>query len=214
MPPVDAPSAQPARTGRLAENVMHFGRVRRAAGVPVGTDRILLALQGLELAGLESRRDFRAVLAACLVDRVEHLDLFGQAFDLFWRDPDILGRMMAMMLPKIEGPEAHGSQARENRRLADALFPQGPQHTPPDDAERRLELEATLSFSGREILRKADFETMTAQEWLAAKRIIAQWRQQLPKVLTRRFEPAAGGRRLDWRRIAARSARRGGEIAE
>lgn len=204
----------PARTGRLAENVMHFGRVLRAGGLPVGTDRILLALQGLALAGLESRRDFRAVLSACMVDRVEHLDLFNQAFDLFWRDPDVLGRMMAMMLPKIEGPEAHGSQARENRRLADALFPQGPQHTPPDEAERRLELEASLSFSGREILRKADFETMTAEEWLAAKRLIADWRRELPTVLTRRFQPAPGGSRLDWRRIAARSARRGGEIAE
>lgn len=222
-PPADgaAPAAAaapiphpPARTGRLAENVMHFGRVLRAAGLPVGTDRILLALQGLEIAGLESRADFRAVLAACLVDRAEHLDLFDQAFQLFWRDPDVLGRMMAMMLPRVEGPEAHGREARENRRLADALFPQGPQYAPPDEAERRLELEATLSFSNREILRKADFETMTAEEWLAAKRVIAQWRQQMPTLLTRRFQPAPGGRQLDWPRVAARSARRGGEIAE
>ena len=204
----------PPRTGRLAENVMHFGRVLRAAGLPVGTDRILLALRGLELAGLESRRDFRAVLAACLVDRAEHLDLFDQAFEIFWRDPDILGRMMAMMLPKIEGPQAHARQPRENRRLADALFPESPGYAPPDDAQRRLEIEATLSFSGREILRKADFETMSAQEWLAAKKLIAQWRHELPALLTRRFEPSPGGRRLDWRRLAARSARRGGEIAE
>lgn len=209
-----AAPAPPQRSGRLAENVMHFGRVLRAAGLQVGTDRILLALQGLELAGLASRADFRAVLAACLVDRVEHLDLFEQAFQLFWRDPDVLGRMMAMMLPQIEGPQAHGREARENRRLADALFPQGPQFTPPDEAQRRLELEATLSFSSREILRKADFETMSAQEWLAARRLVAEWRRKMPTLLTRRFEPAQGGRRLDWRRVTARSARRGGEIAE
>lgn len=208
------PASTPERSGRLAENVMHFGRVLRAAGLPVGTDRILLALEGLKLAGLESRQDFHAVLAACLVDRVEHLDLFEQAFRLFWRDPDLLGRMMAMMLPRIEGPPPQGDAARENRRLADALFPQGPQHAPGEEDERRLELEASLSFSAREILRKADFETMTAQEWLAARRIIEQWRHELPRVPTRRFESAPAGRRLDWRRIAARSARRGGEISE
>ncbi len=193
---------------------MHFGRVLRSAGLPVGTDRILLALEGLQLAGLDSREDFRAVLAACLVDRVEHQDLFDQAFRVFWRDPDLLGRMMAMMLPKVQGPTAADPQARENRRLADALFPGGPKHQDENEPESRLELEASLSFSAAELLRKADFESMSADEWLAARRLVAQWRVALPEVRTRRLAPAPQGERLDWRRIAARSARRGGEIQE
>jgi uncharacterized protein with von Willebrand factor type A (vWA) domain len=51
-----------ASPGRLAENVMHFGRVLRHAGMPVGTDRVMTALQALQVAGLESRADFHAVL--------------------------------------------------------------------------------------------------------------------------------------------------------
>ena len=35
----------PSSTGRLAENVMHFARVLRTAGMPVGTDRVQLALR-------------------------------------------------------------------------------------------------------------------------------------------------------------------------
>ena len=203
----------PAR-GRLAENVMHFARVLRAAGLPVGTDRVTLALRALELAGIESRDDFHSVLGACLIDRAEHRELFDQAFQLFWRDPDLLARMLAMLLPRVQGPQAHSQPPRENRRLADALFPGGPSLPPPQDQESRLDLDASLSFSAREILRKADFDAMSRQEWAAALRVVAQWRTELPRVLTRRFEAATRGTRLDWRRLAARSARRGGELGE
>ena len=65
---------------------MHFGRVLRAAGMPVGSDRVHAALQALMVAGLQSRTDFHAVLSACLLDRIEHKPLFDQAFELFWRD--------------------------------------------------------------------------------------------------------------------------------
>ena len=45
----------PSATGKLAENVLHFSRLLRTAGLPVGTDRALLALQALQLAGVPSR---------------------------------------------------------------------------------------------------------------------------------------------------------------
>jgi uncharacterized protein with von Willebrand factor type A (vWA) domain len=41
------------------------------------------------------------VLCACLLDRHEHQELFDQAFTLFWRDPDLAGRMRALLLPKV-----------------------------------------------------------------------------------------------------------------
>ena len=97
-----APDSLP---GHLADNVMHFGRVLRQAGMPVGTDRIQLALQALQVAGLESRRDFHDTLAACFIDRVEHRELFEQAFHLFWRDPDLAGRMMALLLPRVQAKD-------------------------------------------------------------------------------------------------------------
>jgi uncharacterized protein with von Willebrand factor type A (vWA) domain len=198
--------------GRLAENVMHFARVLREAGMPVGTDRVMLALRALEIAGLESRADFHSVLSACLIDRAEHRDLFDQAFQLFWRDPDLLGRMLAMLLPRVNGPEDRAQLPRENRRLADALFPAKPQKPERDDEQTQLELDASLTFSAREILRKADFDSMTREEWHAAIDIVRRWRTQLPWMRTRRFEAAERGSRLDWRRLAARSARRGGDF--
>ena len=195
----------------LGENVMHFARVLRAAGLPVGSDRIRLAFEALPIAGLESRADLHATLTACLIDRPEHQAMFDQAFHLFWRDPDLLGRMMAMLLPRVQG-RAPGRDAgphpAQNRRLADAMFrPRagaGPQQPQPD----QMLVDAALTFSDRERLSKADFETMTTEEWQAARRMVALLAFDLERVATRRTRRSARGR-LDWRRTMQSSARGG-----
>ncbi|MBI5256064.1 MAG: VWA domain-containing protein, partial [Burkholderiales bacterium] len=198
--------------GHLAENVMHFARVLRAAGLPVGTDRVQLALQALQITGLERKRDFHAVLATCFVDRVEHRELFDQAFVLFWRDPDLLGRMRALLLPKVDLKDAAKPQQPENRRLGEALFPHQPNPPPPADAEQPIEIDAQLSWNDREVLRKADFDTMTADEWRDARRLLAQMEMVFEQLPTRRSQPAAHPGRADWRASLQAMARHGGEL--
>ena len=92
-----------APKGRLAENVVHFVRVLRATGLPVGPARTLAALQAVDAVGLANRDDFRAALAAVLVSRHEHLPVFEQAFDLFWRNPKLLEKLIAALLPTVFG---------------------------------------------------------------------------------------------------------------
>jgi hypothetical protein len=87
-----------APKGRLAENVVHFVRVLRATGLPVGPARTLVALQAVDAVGLANRDDFRAALSAVLVSRHEHLPVFEQAFDLFWRNPKLLEKLIAALL--------------------------------------------------------------------------------------------------------------------
>src|SRR6185503_9778817 len=89
--------------GRLAENVVHFVRLLRAAGIPVGPERTLAALEAVAAVGLSRKEDFRAALAAVLVSRQEHQPIFDQAFDVFWRNPRLLQRMMASRLPAVYG---------------------------------------------------------------------------------------------------------------
>ena len=38
--------------------------------------------------------DLYATLHCCLVDRAEHRLLFDQAFHVFWKDPDLLGKAL------------------------------------------------------------------------------------------------------------------------
>ena len=202
-PPVESGLATP---GHLARNVMHFARVLRAAGLPLGSDRIRLALEALPIAGLASRDDLHATLTACLVDRPEHRLLFDQAFHLFWRDPDLRGRMMAMLLPRVQGRDA-GPKPAQNRRLAGALFPQSTT-APPLPTHEETTIEATLTFSDRERLAKADFDTMTTDEWAEAKRVIAAMTFATERIATRRTRRALRGR-VDWRRTLQASARGG-----
>ncbi len=198
--------------GHLAENVMHFARVLRSAGVSVGTDRVQLALQALRLAGFDSRRDFHAVLSTCMLDRIEHKDLFDQAFELFWRDPDLEGRMRAMLLPKVRAQAALAPEQRENRRLGDALFPNPRPGQQPLQPDEQVQFDAAFTMSDRELLNKADFDTMSADEWHAARRALAQMRWVFEPLPTRRQAGSPRAGRVDWRATLRGMGRAGGEL--
>lgn len=44
--------------GQLAENIVHFARALRAAGIPVGPGAVLDALAAVHAAGVGTREDF------------------------------------------------------------------------------------------------------------------------------------------------------------
>src|SRR6478672_7726031 len=110
--------------GRLSDNVVYFIRMLRAAGLPVGPAKVLAALAAVEAVGISNRDDLREALAAVVVSKHEHLVLFEQAFELFWRNPRLLEKMLAALLPKARGP---GGVADEMpARLAQAMLPPPP----------------------------------------------------------------------------------------
>jgi len=201
-----------APAGRLADNVMHFARVLRDAGLPIGTDRVMLAYEALRVGGISSRQDFYAVLAACLLSRGEHRTLFDQAFHIFWKDPDLLGKIMQLLMPQMK-QKADTALPPENRRLGDALFKGNAPKPPAPQESQRIEIDAALSWTDREQLRKADFDTMSAAEWAAARRLLARFEPFLERLATRRETAAARGRRVDLRAMLRASARQGGELS-
>ena len=208
MLPTSAPGQ--AGAGQLANNVLHFARVLRKAGLPVGTDRPLLALQALEIAGVGSRADLYAVLRACLIDRIEHRALFDQAFLVFWRDSQLLEEVMRLLLPSVPGAS---SPRGPSERLREALGPAAarlPRRAAP--VRERADGDGHMSSSDRERLRKADFDSMTLAEWAAAKRLVAALEPLLVRLATRRDAGSTRAARLDLRRLLRDSARRGGEI--
>src|SRR4051812_25929071 len=108
--------------GRLLANLMHFARTLRAAGLAVGPGKVLQAVEAVLAVGITDRRDFYWTLHAVLVNRRDQRELFDQAFHIFWRNPQLLEKMMSMMLPQLRTPE--DPEAEEmNRRLAEAMHP-------------------------------------------------------------------------------------------
>jgi len=196
---------------KLAENVMHFARVLREAGLPVGPDRVIDALRAIEVAGVERREDFYWTLASVFLSRREQFDLYDQAFHIFWRDPQLLERVMALSLPKVHG-RAADEQALPNR-LREALpHPTVPESGPREQLPQEIEIDATLTFSDRELLQRTDFETMTAEELAQAKQIIARLRLPIPMVRTRRLEPDPRGHLADLRATLRASLRGSSDV--
>ena len=200
-----------ALAGHLAENVVHFARVLREAGVPVGPDRVMDALRALQVAGIQRRDDFYWTLAAVFLGRREQFDLYDQAFHIFWRDPKLLERAMRLLLPEVKGRVS--KQELAANRLAAALAPKPAADTrarQPPPAE--IEIDARFTVSDREILQKADFETMTAAELAEAKKLITQLRLPIPDTTTRRLRPDARGRLVDLRGTLRASLRGNADV--
>jgi uncharacterized protein with von Willebrand factor type A (vWA) domain len=203
---VTLPAAPP---GHLADNVMHFARVLRRAGMPVGSDRVITALQALQVAGLASRQDFHAVLAACLLGCAEHRALFDQAFDLFWHPAELASPDPALPMP---GAPPAAPSAAANRRLASALFP-----NPPSPAVEQLPAQQPptvdgLSWTQRERLQQADFAGMTPDEWRQAQQLLARMKLIFEPRPTRRTRASSRPGRVDWRSTLGAMARHGGEV--
>ncbi len=197
--------------GVLAANVMHFARLLRRAGLPVGPADLLAAEQALTCIDLGSRTQARAALRATMVHRHEHAELFGQAFALFWRDPN--AGLAAAALQMMDGDQLKPERAPAgSRRLAEAMARQQSQPMPP--SEERQEITAILTVSERERLQTMDFEAMSAAEVARTKSEIRQLHLPLDLRRTRRLRPDAQGPRTDLRATLRHSLQRGGEVAD
>lgn len=194
--------------GRLAENVMHFARVLRTAGLPIGPDRVIDGLRALQIAGIRRRDDFYWTLHAVFVDRREQQALFDQAFQVFWRDPKLLDRMLQQLLPQAPGSNAPEPEPPP-ARLAEALAAGQESPAAAEAEEDETEVDATLTWSAEERLQTMDFESMTAAEQADARRAIRRLKIPVKPLPTRRTRPDPRGAQPDLRATLRQSLRRG-----
>lgn len=196
--------------GKLAENIVYFGRALRAAGIPVGPGAIMDALEAVKVAGVGPRADFYWTLHAVFVKRHEHSVLFDQAFRLFFRRRGYLERLMASMLPATPaGPEP---AKPASHRVQEALFAQSERRMPRGEAE--VEFDARLTMSELEVLQKKDFAQMTAAEIAAAKDAIRRLVLPLDEAKVRRLAPHPHGHIIDMRRTLRGSLKAGGALID
>ncbi len=130
-----------------------------------------------------------------MLDRHEQQPLFDDVFAAFWRDPKLLDKLMAELLPKISGRGDREKKRRPNR-LADALAPAAPVDAPqaPPRPDEQVEFETSFTFSDRERLQRADFESMTTAEFELAKKLAEEVPLPFAPVRRRRHAASARGR--------------------
>ena len=203
-----------AGDGKLTENITHFARALRRAGLPLGTGRIVDGVNAIEAVGVGERSDFYHALRACFVSRPEHRTVFDQVFRLYWRDPRFLDQIRNLLLPTVgEAPPPPEAQDAE-RRAAEALLDDA---APPDpigeESDGEVEFDARFTMSAAEKLKHQDFEQMSVQEAAEARRAIANLRLPIKPISVRRTVSSSVGRIPDWRGTTQASLRSGGDIA-
>ena len=127
------------------------------------------------------REDWYWTMSAVFLSKEEQRPIFDQAFRIFWRDPKLVEKMMNALLPKTYG-RAGKPEQEQSQRLSDALFDQKKAEQEPK--EQKIELDARLTFSTREVLQRMDFDTMSAAELAEAKKMLRELRLPLPLIRT------------------------------
>lgn len=193
----------------LAENIAHFARALRTAGMPVGPGTVLDAVAAVEAAGIGSREDFYWTLHAVFVTKHEQSLLFRTAFEIFWKKRHLMEKLLSILMPVA--PAAPGKPDPVSLRLQEAFFKQA-ESVPVEKPE--IEVDASLTVSDIEVLQKKDFAQMTAAEIAEANRKVAALVLPDDAVVTRRLAPDPRGRRIDLRRTLRQSIGEGGGIID
>ncbi|MGH8671487.1 MAG: vWA domain-containing protein [Burkholderiales bacterium] len=180
--------------GMLTANVMHFARVLRHAGLPIGSGKIIDAVEAVRAVGVVDRDDFFWALHAVFVNRTDQRELFQQAFRLFWCNPKSPQPIAELIDFALRIP---GTPAELNRRVADAMY--GHRHVPKGEilVPPKLEIDAALTWSEREVLRDKDFEAMSTEELRCAEAVVRAMRLPKRELPTRRFKTDPHGKRID-----------------
>jgi uncharacterized protein len=204
---------KPPPSGKLAENIMHFARILREAGLPVGPSAVLDALDAAQAGAMRERQDFYWTLHSIFVKKREHRELFEQAFHVFWKKPKMLEQLMQLMYHQIARKADEKPKKAGFKRLAEAMFDKNQTKNAPTQKNDALEIDATFTASADEILRSKDFEQMSVAEQAMAKAAIAKLRLRPIEIPTRRFQPSSTGTRLDMRRTMRETLRGGIQLA-
>ena len=202
---------------KLGQNIVHFARALRKAGLPIGPGRVIDAIRAVEVAGFTEKCDFYWTLHACFVNRPEHRTIFAQIFRLYWRDPRYLEHMMAMLLPAMRGVQKERAAQPGEKRAAEALLDGANRDLPENDPEGTdedtvIEIDASMTMSSSERLRSLDFEQMSTDEVAQAKRMLARLSLPVKPIPSRRGQPNPLGHKVDWRRTLRNAMRQGGEV--
>ena len=200
-------TSESATSGHILRNLMLFAGVLRKVGLDVGSGNVLDLVRAVEYAPIGRKQDFRQAARCILVHRRQDLQLFDEAFQIFWRIPptkqstlDIraIGEERRYRQPQITPPPAGTDD--------EGLSGESPGAKPGD-------VDLTRTYSAREVLRSKDFAEFSAAEITAAQLMMAELSWDPGRRRTRRLESGSGAV-LDLRKTLRRNLKYGGELLE
>ncbi len=195
--------------GALLRNLVLFGRVLRGLGLDVNPGRMIDLVTALEFISIGNRSDFYHAARGLLIHRREDIALFDEAFEVFWRSR---GKKLTSLDLRALGERR---RFRRPRFVPPSLTEESNTSTSPSTAESDEPplIQATLTYSEREVLRQKDFSDLTAEELKAVQWLMAEIVWRVRERRSRRRRPGHG-RLIDLRRTVRLNLRYGGELLD
>ena len=197
----------------LTTAVLRFGRMLRAAGLPLTTGELMDGVRALAVVDLLDRRDVYLALRTTLVARQEEFPAFDRCFDAFWRFQAEEGQGLDGLLTPTEPaiPEEHaGNTGAEAAQKKVSVALEGWEEQGDDDDGEPLEVPGV---SDKEILMDQDFSTFPVEDLDEVARLTILIARRLARRISRRKRPTRRGGVIDLRR-SIRANLMKGEIIE
>ena len=186
---------------QAVETLVGFGRDLRAAGLPVGTGRVLTFVRAAAALGSTRTEDLYWAGRATLIARPEDTAEFDLAF----------GRRFGRGTVEFDLAAGLDELARTEPVDVDAVLGAARADVGPPTATGETRGEPGLAASGMEVLRRKAFSQLTPEERHEVERAIRRLAVRAPLEHTRRRRPAPRGDRLDLGRTLRASLRTQGE---
>jgi uncharacterized protein with von Willebrand factor type A (vWA) domain len=176
----------------LLHNLVHFTRYLRSRGLPVVPETAVSLVEAAEAVGLGSRDDIYHAFRAVVVTRKRDIPVFDEAFELYF------GRM------GVERPALDDLELRVHRRGPRAHVVTPVSVAADTGGDTATDATDQVGASAVERLSRRDFAELTADEYEAVRRLVARMVWHPAEATSRRWVPAAPGRRPDLRRTMRR----------
>ncbi len=187
--------------GRLLGNLVSFGRVLRAAGLPVTVQQMADLARALDWIDIGDAAQFRHAARALLVTRREDLALFDLVFGRFFR---VAGDDAAHCPQRVPPAPRHDPVAQGRFTIVNYMAYRARQ------AEQELNVaDRSGTWTDIEQLRSKRFADMTPEELDAVARLLREMRWSVALRRSRRQRRDAAGRALDFRRVLRQASRLG-----
>ncbi|MEJ8475503.1 vWA domain-containing protein [Roseibium algae] len=199
------------RHGKIVDNIVHFARTLRKAGMPTGPSSVVDAVRAVEVAGIINRDDLYWTLHAVFVRKREHRVLFDEAFRIYWQSRGLIEKMLAILSP-VAPPRGKPENPKPGQTRVSQAF-QSAKDRMSEQTRPEVEVDAKFTVSGKELLQAKDFAQMTTEEMNTAKQSLRDLSLTMDTVRQRRLTPSSHGR-VDPRRTVRASMRTGGDIID
>ncbi len=192
-----------------AGRIIGFGRLLKDHGFSVSIPCVIDACLGAAKVGLENPRDFKTVLQAAFMSRVEERPAFERLFREFWMS----GAVPESVPPQDEGESETGASATDSGSGEDSMVVA---EAGVSESQEKAAWDARplVMYSAVEVLREKDFRDIPEEESRHVDLLIREILSPLFRRAGVRRRSVPSGMALDFRRMLRKSLRYGGEVIE